>query len=130
VVRLFRGEEYGFLKTLEGREIYVHRHSVVGDDWERLEIGTEVRFTEAEGELGPPGQHGPDRGQAPAAGLFLPGAQRRGAGRSIPEPGARIAMRTTARRTSAVPSRARGRRGAGATAGGARRGTSRDRSRT
>jgi cold shock CspA family protein len=41
------------LKTPEGREIYMHRHSVLGDDWERLAIGTEVRFAESQGAMGP-----------------------------------------------------------------------------
>lgn len=53
VVRKFDGEGYGFLKTQEGREIYFHQNSVVGHDYERLEVGTQVRFEEAMGEMGP-----------------------------------------------------------------------------
>jgi cold shock CspA family protein len=53
VVRLFPDEDYGFLKTLDGREIYFHRHSVLHDDFERLAVGTEVRFEEHEGDKGP-----------------------------------------------------------------------------
>jgi cold shock CspA family protein len=53
VVRLFPDESFGFLKTLDGREIYFHRHSVLHDDFERLAIGTEVRFEEHEGDKGP-----------------------------------------------------------------------------
>ena len=54
VVRLFREEPgYGFLQTPDGRDVYFHRNSVLGDDWERLEIGTEVRFAEEMGERGP-----------------------------------------------------------------------------
>ncbi len=53
VVRLFHDAGYGFVRTPDGREIYFQRNAVVGGDWERLEIGTEVRFEEAEGERGP-----------------------------------------------------------------------------
>jgi cold shock CspA family protein len=53
VVRLFRDEGYGFVKTPEGREIYFHRNSVVERDWDRLEVGTQVRFVEEMGEMGP-----------------------------------------------------------------------------
>jgi cold shock CspA family protein len=53
VVRLFPNEDYGFLKTLDGREIYFHRHSVLHADFERLAVGTEVRFEEHEGDKGP-----------------------------------------------------------------------------
>lgn len=53
IVRLFRDQGYGFLKTLDGREIYFHRNSVLHGDFERLEAGTEVRFEEAMGENGP-----------------------------------------------------------------------------
>jgi cold shock CspA family protein len=53
VVRLFRDQDYGFLKTPEGREIYFHRAATVGQDWERLELGTQVRFEESMGEMGP-----------------------------------------------------------------------------
>lgn len=44
---------YGFLRALDGRAIYFHRHSVLNDAFERLTIGTEVRFEEEEGEDGP-----------------------------------------------------------------------------
>ena len=53
VVRLFPDASYGFLKTLDGREIYFHRNSVLHDDFERLAVGTEVRFEEVEGDKGP-----------------------------------------------------------------------------
>jgi cold shock CspA family protein len=46
-------EGHGFLRALDGREIYFHRHSVLNDDFERLTIGTEVRFEEEEGDQGP-----------------------------------------------------------------------------
>jgi len=53
VARIFKNEGYGFLRTLEGREIYFHKNSVVGDEFERLAIGTEVRFAQTLGEKGP-----------------------------------------------------------------------------
>jgi cold shock CspA family protein len=53
VVRLFREEGYGFLMSLDGREIYFHKNSVTNSGFDRLEIGTGVRFEEAEGDEGP-----------------------------------------------------------------------------
>jgi cold shock CspA family protein len=53
VVRLFREDGYGFIKTTEEREIYFHQNSVIHNDWERVEIGTGVRFVETQGDEGP-----------------------------------------------------------------------------
>ncbi len=53
VTKLFRDQGYGFLKTLDGREIYFHSNSVLHDDFERLEIGTGVHFSLEQGEEGP-----------------------------------------------------------------------------
>lgn len=53
VVRLHPEEDYGFLKTPSGRDIYFHRNSVAGDDFDRIEIGTRVRFEETMGRDGP-----------------------------------------------------------------------------
>ncbi|PSB15623.1 DNA-binding protein [filamentous cyanobacterium CCP1] len=47
VVRIFRDQGYGFLKTLSAEEIYFHRNSVLHDDFDRLEVGTAVRFVAA-----------------------------------------------------------------------------------
>ncbi len=47
------GDGYGFLRSLDGRTIYFHRNSVLNDDFDRLTIGTEVRFEEEEGDEGP-----------------------------------------------------------------------------
>jgi len=52
VTRLFRDEGYGFLKTVDGRDIYFHHNAVV-NDWDRLELGTQVRFEESMGDMGP-----------------------------------------------------------------------------
>lgn len=53
VTKLFKDRGYGFLKTLDGQEIYFHRNSVIHHDFERLEIGTAVHFSFVEGEEGP-----------------------------------------------------------------------------
>jgi cold shock CspA family protein/ribosome-associated translation inhibitor RaiA len=45
--------EYGFLETADGREIYFHHNSVLDRNFDRLKVGTEVRFVEEEGERGP-----------------------------------------------------------------------------
>ena len=46
-------QDHGFLKTVDGRTIYFHRNAVLNDDYERLEVGTGVRFFEGQGEEGP-----------------------------------------------------------------------------
>lgn len=53
ISRLFRNEDYGFISTQDGREIYFHRNSVLNQRYDSLEIGTEVRFSEEMGEAGP-----------------------------------------------------------------------------
>lgn len=52
VEKLF-GEGYGFLRELgDERQVYFHRNSVLHGDFERLSVGTEVRFSPEEGEDG------------------------------------------------------------------------------
>lgn len=53
VSQLFPHEGYGFIETPDGREIYFHRHSVLHDAFERVQVGTEVTFVEEEGQKGP-----------------------------------------------------------------------------
>jgi cold shock CspA family protein/ribosome-associated translation inhibitor RaiA len=53
VYRLFPEEDYGFVRTQQGRELYFHRNSVLNNDFDRLEIGTGVRYVDEEGEEGP-----------------------------------------------------------------------------
>ena len=53
VTKIFRDQGYGFILADDGREIYFHRNAVIQDDFERIEIGTGVRFTEEAGEEGP-----------------------------------------------------------------------------
>jgi len=52
VVRLFPDQGYGFIRNLEGREIYFHRNAVLGDEFDNLKIGAGVRWTEHEGDEG------------------------------------------------------------------------------
>jgi cold shock CspA family protein len=53
VSKLFPEQDYGFIETPEGGEIYFHRNSVLPPGFDRLEIGTEVRFAEEAGQEGP-----------------------------------------------------------------------------
>jgi cold shock CspA family protein len=53
VRKLFHEQGYGFLRTVDNREIYFHKNSVLHGDFGRLEIGTGVRFTESLGAKGP-----------------------------------------------------------------------------
>lgn len=53
VARVHADDGYGFVETPDGREVYFHRHSVVGGDFARLGVGDRVRFTEEPGEHGP-----------------------------------------------------------------------------
>lgn len=53
VSKLVPTEDYGFLATPEGREIFFHRNSVLNDAFDRLEVGMEVAFAEEEGDRGP-----------------------------------------------------------------------------
>ena len=53
VTKLFPTEGYGFITTLDGREIYFHKNSVLNDAFDRLEVGSEVQYVEEEGEKGP-----------------------------------------------------------------------------
>jgi cold shock CspA family protein len=54
VEKVFEGEGYGFIRTLDDeRQFYFHRNSVLHDDFDNLTVGTEVRFTPEQGEKGP-----------------------------------------------------------------------------
>jgi cold shock CspA family protein len=65
-VKLLEPEEnFGFLETNDGREIYFHRNSVLNNEFANLKIGTRVTFVETMGDKGPQastvkclGQHG------------------------------------------------------------------------
>jgi cold shock CspA family protein len=53
VARLFPDDDYGFLESFDGTQVYFHRNSVTNADFDDLTVGTEVRFVEEEGEKGP-----------------------------------------------------------------------------
>lgn len=53
VVRLFPEEGYGFIRSAEGREIFFHRNAVLQDDFDRLEVGTGVRYFPTDSPEGP-----------------------------------------------------------------------------
>lgn len=53
VSRLFTWEGYGFITGDDGDEIYFHRNSVADEGFDRLQLGTEVRYVETDGEEGP-----------------------------------------------------------------------------
>lgn len=53
VSKLFKEQGYGFILSPEGQEIYFHRNSVLGGEFERLAIGVGVRYVEEQGEKGP-----------------------------------------------------------------------------
>lgn len=53
VARIFPLDDYGFIETPDGREVYFHRHSVLHGAFDDLKVGDRVRFHEEAGEEGP-----------------------------------------------------------------------------
>lgn len=51
--RLFEGEGYGFITADDGRELYFGRDHLVTGEWDKLRVGTKLRFREMEGDKGP-----------------------------------------------------------------------------
>jgi cold shock CspA family protein len=52
VARLVAGQDYGFVETDDGQEVYFHSDSVAGHAFERLRVCDPVRATVTEGERG------------------------------------------------------------------------------
>ncbi len=52
VTKFLAGEDCGFIETEEGHEIYFHRNAVLGGAFDRLTVGSEVRFVEEAGVKG------------------------------------------------------------------------------
>jgi ribosome-associated translation inhibitor RaiA len=50
---LFPEMDCGRIITAEGDDIYFHRNSVMNMDFDKLEVGMEVRYSEAAGDEGP-----------------------------------------------------------------------------
>ncbi|MDR4499341.1 MAG: HPF/RaiA family ribosome-associated protein [Candidatus Scalindua sp.] len=53
ITKLYPYEDYGIIETPDGSEIYFHRNSVLNADFDKLENGARVHFTEEMGEKGP-----------------------------------------------------------------------------
>jgi ribosomal subunit interface protein len=53
ISELFPFEDYGVIETSDGREIYFHRNSVINADFDKLETGISVHFSEEMAENGP-----------------------------------------------------------------------------
>jgi len=53
VKEIFPSADYGVIETSDGREIYFHRNSILGAEFDKLDIGTRVHFNEEMGEKGP-----------------------------------------------------------------------------
>ena len=53
VIRLFPDHNHGFIESEDGRDIYFHRNSVVGDGFDSLAVDDPIRYVEEEDDLGP-----------------------------------------------------------------------------
>lgn len=53
ISRLFPLGGYGFIETPDGREVYFHRHAISDREFRLADVGTQVFFSEEEGEEGP-----------------------------------------------------------------------------
>jgi cold shock CspA family protein/ribosome-associated translation inhibitor RaiA len=52
VKRFLADKDCGFIEMADGREVYFHRNAVLNGAFDRLEVGSEVRFVEEEGDKG------------------------------------------------------------------------------
>jgi ribosomal subunit interface protein len=53
VARFVAGEDFGFIETEDGQEVYFHRNSVSGHAFDGMRVGDTVRLSITEGEKGP-----------------------------------------------------------------------------
>jgi cold shock CspA family protein len=53
IERLLPEKDCGFLRTLDNRQVYFHRNSVLNRDFDDLEVGAGVWYSESMGEEGP-----------------------------------------------------------------------------
>jgi len=53
VSQLYPAEDYGFILTHEGSQLYFHRNSLIQRDFDRLQVGDRVHFVETVGDTGP-----------------------------------------------------------------------------
>ncbi|HVY91103.1 MAG TPA: HPF/RaiA family ribosome-associated protein [Bryobacteraceae bacterium] len=80
VTKLFPEEGFGFIDS-DGREVYFHRDSVLGGHFDRLRIGSRIRFVEELGEKGPQATtvrlvRSARQGHEAAASVLVPHAKR------------------------------------------------------
>lgn len=53
IVELNPEQDFGRILSSDGRDIYFHRNSLVRGEYGELEVGSEVRFVEEDGDMGP-----------------------------------------------------------------------------
>jgi ribosomal subunit interface protein len=53
IQKIFPESDYGLITTSDNREVYFHRNSVLGEQFDHLQEGMRVHFTEEMGEQGP-----------------------------------------------------------------------------
>ncbi|MFP4070072.1 MAG: HPF/RaiA family ribosome-associated protein [Opitutales bacterium] len=53
VVVIDKKRRFGIVKTMAGRNVYFDAGAVLNDDFDRIEIGTAVRYEDEPGDLGP-----------------------------------------------------------------------------
>lgn len=53
VSQIFPLQGYGFIETPDGREIYFHQHALSERDFQLVDIGSQVFYSEEEGDEGP-----------------------------------------------------------------------------
>jgi cold shock CspA family protein len=53
VHKIYPDDGYGFIRTVNGRDVYFHRNSLLNLKFEELQTGMGVRFSEVEGDKGP-----------------------------------------------------------------------------
>ena len=57
ISQFFPLQGYGFIETPDGREIYFHRRAISDHDYRLVDVGSEVFFSEEEGDDGPQASH-------------------------------------------------------------------------
>jgi ribosomal subunit interface protein len=53
IKELFPEQDYGIIDTQDGRDVYFHRNSVIDADFDKLNVGDSVHFSEEMGAEGP-----------------------------------------------------------------------------
>ncbi len=77
VAKLFPDRGYGFIvDDADGHEVYFHEHSVLDAQFDRIEVGTAVRYAEEEGDKGPQASTVHRLGDTRREGLSRPSARR------------------------------------------------------